>query len=158
MNEQARLTGTEHWTHKGDVKLFLFNKCAADPARTAGTILFVHGSSMAAQPTFDLHVPGRPHSSAMEYFAHQGYDTWCVDMEGYGRSTKDRDNNAPIAFGADDCFAAATYIQKLRDLGQADSRMCRETGRCRHLGTELAASSSTRQVFSSESKTASSGG
>jgi pimeloyl-ACP methyl ester carboxylesterase len=35
-------------------------------------------------------------------------------MEGYGRSEKGRDNNAPIAFGADDCFAAATYIQKLR--------------------------------------------
>ena len=35
-------------------------------------------------------------------------------MEGYGRSTKDRDNNAPIAEGADDCFAAAAYIQKLR--------------------------------------------
>ena len=36
----------------------------------------------------------------MEFFARQGYDTWCVDMEGYGRSTKTRDNNAPIAFGA----------------------------------------------------------
>jgi pimeloyl-ACP methyl ester carboxylesterase len=35
-------------------------------------------------------------------------------MEGYGRSEKGRANNAPIAFGADDCFAAATYIQKLR--------------------------------------------
>jgi pimeloyl-ACP methyl ester carboxylesterase len=35
-------------------------------------------------------------------------------MEGYGRSEKGRDNNAPISFGADDCFAAATYIQKLR--------------------------------------------
>ena len=35
-------------------------------------------------------------------------------MEGYGRSTKDRDNNAPIAQGADDCYAAALYIQKLR--------------------------------------------
>jgi len=115
MNEQARLTGTEHWTTKdGGVKLFLWNKCVADPTKTAGTILFVHGSSMASQPTFDLHVPGRPDSSAMEYFARQGYDTWCVDMEGYGRSTKDRDNNAPISFGADDCFAAATYIQKLR--------------------------------------------
>jgi pimeloyl-ACP methyl ester carboxylesterase len=85
-----------------------------DPAKTKGTILFVHGSSMASQPTFDLEVPGRPDSSAMEYFAKQGYDCWCVDMEGYGRSTKDRDNNAPISFGADDCFAAATYIQKLR--------------------------------------------
>ena len=27
---------------------------------------------------------------------------------------QDRDNNAPISYGADDCFAAATYIQKLR--------------------------------------------
>ena len=50
----------------------------------------------------------------MDYFAARGYDTWCVDMEGYGRSTKDRDNNAPISYGADDCFAAATYIEKLR--------------------------------------------
>src|SRR6516162_5427340 len=46
--------------------------------------------------------------------ARRGFDCWCVDMEGYGRSTKDRDNNAPIAQGADDCLAAATYIQRLR--------------------------------------------
>ena len=114
MNVQVRIPGTEHWTSKGDAKLFLWNKVAGDPAKTQGTILFVHGSSMASQPTFDLDVPGRPDSSAMEYFAKQGYDCWCVDMEGYGRSTKDRDNNAPIAYGADDCYAAAQYIQKLR--------------------------------------------
>ena len=110
----GEIKGTEHWTDKGEVKLFLWNKVIGDPARTQGTILFVHGSSMASQPTFDLHVPGRPDSSAMEWFAQRGYDCWSVDMEGYGRSTKDRDNNAPIAFGADDCFAAATYIQGLR--------------------------------------------
>src|SRR6201989_3282705 len=114
MNVQVRLPGTEHWTNKGEVKLFLWNKVADDPAKTKGTILFVHGSSMASQPTFDLDVPGRLDSSAMEYFARQGYDTWCVDMEGYGRSEKGRNNNAPIAMGAEDCFAAATYIQKLR--------------------------------------------
>jgi pimeloyl-ACP methyl ester carboxylesterase len=50
----------------------------------------------------------------MDYFARHGYDCWCVDMEGYGRSTKDRDNNAPIAQGAEDCYAAAKYIQGLR--------------------------------------------
>jgi pimeloyl-ACP methyl ester carboxylesterase len=116
MNEMTtgQLTGQEHWTSKGDVKLFLWNKCPGDPAKTRDTILFVHGSSMASQPTFDLHVPERPDSSAMEFFARHGYDTWSVDMEGYGRSTKTRDNNAPIAYGADDCFAAATYIGKLR--------------------------------------------
>src|SRR6266853_2010757 len=69
---------------------------------------------MASQPTFYLQVPGRSDSSAMYWFAARGYDTWCVDMEGYGRSTKDRNNNAPIALGAEDCFAAARAIQKLR--------------------------------------------
>jgi pimeloyl-ACP methyl ester carboxylesterase len=111
----AAIKGEEHWTNKGsDVRLFLWNKHAGDPSGPAGRILFVHGSSMASQPTFDLQVPGRADSSAMEFFAALGFDTWCVDMEGYGRSTKTRDNNAPIAYGADDCFAAASYIRKLR--------------------------------------------
>jgi pimeloyl-ACP methyl ester carboxylesterase len=109
------LKGEEHWVAKDDdVKLFLFEKCAGDPKGSAGTILFVHGSSMPGQPTFDLRVDGRPDSSVMDWFARRGFDCWCVDMEGYGRSTKDRDNNAPIAQGADDCLAAATYIQRLR--------------------------------------------
>jgi pimeloyl-ACP methyl ester carboxylesterase len=111
----AATRGEEYWTTKGDdVRLFLWEKYAGDPSGPAGTILFVHGSSMASQPTFDLQVPGRSDSSAMDYFARLGFDTWCVDMEGYGRSTKTRDNNASISQGADDCFAAATYIQKLR--------------------------------------------
>ena len=53
------MKGTEHWTRKGDVKLFMWNKVAGDAATTKGTILFVHGSSMAGQPTFDLDVPGQ---------------------------------------------------------------------------------------------------
>src|SRR5690242_12650326 len=111
----AAIRGQDHWTRKdGEVKLFMFEKCAGDPSGAAGTILFVHGSSMASQPTFDLQVEGRPDSSAMDWFARRGFDCWCVDMEGYGRSTKDRDNNAPIAYGADDCLAAASYIEKLR--------------------------------------------
>ncbi len=115
MNEMITVKGQEHWTGKdGGVKLFLWEKAAGDPAKTRGTILFVHGSSMAGTPTFDLQVPGRPDTSAMDHFARLGFDCWCVDMEGYGRSTKTRDNNAPIAQGADDCHAAALYIQKLR--------------------------------------------
>ncbi|HEX5507698.1 MAG TPA: alpha/beta fold hydrolase [Pseudolabrys sp.] len=118
MNEMktaaAAVAGQEHWTGKGDAKLFLWEKCAGDPAKSTGIVLFVHGSSMASQPTFDLQVPGRPDSSAMDFFARHGFDCWCVDMEGYGRSTKNRDNNAPISQGADDCYAAAQYIQKLR--------------------------------------------
>jgi len=109
------IKGSEHWTSKDSgVKLFLFEKCVGEPAKSIGIILFVHGSSMASQPTFDLQVPGHPDSSVMDHFARRGYDCWCVDMEGYGRSTKTRDNNAPISQGADDCYAAALYIRKLR--------------------------------------------
>jgi pimeloyl-ACP methyl ester carboxylesterase len=111
-----QVQGQEHWTNRGDVRLFLWEKRSASPDK-AGTILFVHGSSMASQPTFDLQVPGRPGSSAMDWFAARGFDTWSVDMEGYGRSTKDRDNNAPIAQGADDCAAASDYIMKTRQSG-----------------------------------------
>ncbi len=108
------VAGKEHWTRNGDAKLFLWEKYAGNPKAAKGIVLFVHGSSMASQPTFDLKVPGRPGSSVMEWFAKRGYDTWCVDMEGYGRSTKDRDNKADISQGADDCTAAARYIQGLR--------------------------------------------
>ena len=60
----AAIRGEEHWTTKGaDVRLFLWEKYAGDPGKTVGTILFVHGSSMASQPTFDLQVPGRSDSS-----------------------------------------------------------------------------------------------
>src|SRR6516225_1160164 len=122
VTKPVAIRGQEHWTGKDDnVKLFMFEKSAVDPNSADGTILFVHGSSMASQPTFDLQVDGRPDSSVMDWFARRGFDCWCVDMEGYGRSTKDRDNNAPIAQGADDCFAAATYIQQLR----ANRHLCR---------------------------------
>jgi pimeloyl-ACP methyl ester carboxylesterase len=115
MNETAAAarstnTGKEHWTRKGDVRLFLWNKPATSGTARAGTILFVHGSSMGSQPTFDLHVPGRPDSSAMDWFAARGFDTWCMDNEGYGRSDKHRPINCDIANGADDLDAGTRYI------------------------------------------------
>jgi pimeloyl-ACP methyl ester carboxylesterase len=104
--------GTEHWTHKGDIRLFLWHKPAHSQVPKAGTILFVHGSSMASQPTFDLSVPGRPHSSVMDWFAERGFDTWCMDNEGYGRSDKSRPINFDIANGAEDLAAGSEYILK----------------------------------------------
>jgi pimeloyl-ACP methyl ester carboxylesterase len=105
------MQGIEHWTRKGDVRLFLWQKRARGD-KPRGTILFVHGSSMASQPTFDLQVPGRPHSSAMEWFAEHGFDTWCLDNEGYGRSDKSRPINCDIANGADDLGVASEYVLK----------------------------------------------
>ena len=107
---EVTLQGTEHWTRKGDVRLFLWRKSNVESRDTKGTILFVHGSSMASQPTFDLHVPGRSDSSAMDWFAARGFDTWCMDNEGYGRSDKQRPINCDIANGADDLAAGTEYI------------------------------------------------
>src|SRR3954471_12927532 len=107
------MNGIEHWTQKrtatGDVRLFLWQKAAAGTHKR-GTILFVHGSSMASQPTFDLQVPGRPYSSAMEWFGERGFDTWTMDNEGYGRSDKKRPINFDIANGADDLAAASEFV------------------------------------------------
>ena len=111
------VTGVEHWTHKGDVRLFMWEKCVGDPQGARGTILFIHGSSMASQPTFDLHVPGVEDSSVMDVFARAGYDCWCLDNEGYGRSDKHRDIPCDISNGADDITVAADYIQKTRGAG-----------------------------------------
>ncbi|HEX7890693.1 MAG TPA: alpha/beta fold hydrolase [Ramlibacter sp.] len=110
MKEVKWTGGEEHWARKGDIRLFLWNKKAKAGVPHQGTIFFVHGSSMASQPTFDLHVPGRPYSSAMDWFAERGFDTWTMDNEGYGRSDKHRPINANISNGADDLAAGSEYI------------------------------------------------
>ena len=116
----APVVGVEHWTAKttsdGDVRIFLWEKFVGSPDGKPA-VLFVHGSSMASQPTFDLTVPGRPDSSVMDWFARRGFVCWCVDMEGYGRSGKTRDIYCDIANGADDLAAATDYIIAKRGIG-----------------------------------------
>jgi len=113
----APVEGIEHWAAKatpdGDIRLFLWEKYVGSPAGKPA-VLFVHGSSMASQPTFDLTVPGRADSSVMDWFARRGFVCWCVDLEGYGRSAKSRDIFCDIANGADDLAAATDYIAKAR--------------------------------------------
>ena len=119
----AKVLGTEHWTTRSaggeTVRLFMWRKRLAGLKGKArkGVILFVHGSSMASTPVFDLQVPGKPQLSAMDRFARLGYDTWCLDHEGYGRSTKTRDVNCDIANGADDLEAVSEFI--IRETGEA---------------------------------------
>ena len=109
----APVEGVAHWTTKttpdGDVRLFLWEKYVETPEGKPA-VLFVHGSSMASQPTFDLTVPGRRDSSVMDWFARRGFVSWCVDMEGYGRSDKKRDIYCDISNGADDLAAATDYV------------------------------------------------
>jgi pimeloyl-ACP methyl ester carboxylesterase len=46
----------------------------------------------------------------MEWFAQQGFDTWTLDNEGYGRSDKSRPINCDIPNGADDIAAGSEYV------------------------------------------------
>jgi alpha-beta hydrolase superfamily lysophospholipase len=112
--QQLTVESRDHWSEKDGVKLFLREKYVGNPEQCRGIVLFVHGSSMAGTPTFDLQVPGRPNSSVMEWFARQGFNAWCVDMEGYGRSSKDRSHKSDIATGAKNCAQAADYIASVR--------------------------------------------
>jgi pimeloyl-ACP methyl ester carboxylesterase len=119
MTTTEAVTGVEHWARKktpaGEVRLFLWEKYVDTP-ECKPAVLFVHGSSMASQPTFDLNVPGRGGSSVMDWFARRGFTCWCVDMEGYGRSDKTRDSYCGIADGADDLAAATEQIAATRGI------------------------------------------
>ena len=112
---RAPVEGVAHHASKDGVRLFLWEKFVGEPTGKP-VVLFVHGSSMASQPTFDLSVPGRPDSSVMDWFARRGFASWSVDMEGYGRSDKHRDIPCDIANGADDLAAATGYMQRARGI------------------------------------------
>jgi pimeloyl-ACP methyl ester carboxylesterase len=114
MDTTTKSIGREHWTAVNGQKLFLWEKRrTAEPG--LGTILFVHGSSMASTPGFDLQAPG--YISAMDWFGAKGFDTWTCDHRGYGRSYKGADMLATIADGADDLAAASSYIMEKNKTG-----------------------------------------
>jgi len=59
------MRGEEYWAQKGAVSLFLWRKKAHQGIdRARPPVLLVHGSSLSAQPTFDLEVPGHADYSA----------------------------------------------------------------------------------------------
>lgn len=73
-------------TPEAGIEVFLRSKrqqgLAASPGRT---LLFVHGATYPAHTAFDLPLAG---VSWMDYIAGRGFDVWCLDLPGYGRSTR----------------------------------------------------------------------
>jgi pimeloyl-ACP methyl ester carboxylesterase len=78
------------------IELFVRNKRRADITRFCSekTVLFVAGSTYPASTSFDLPLAG---TSWMDHLAGQGYDTWLVDIRGYGNSTRPPEMAAPAA-------------------------------------------------------------
>ncbi|MBK1657158.1 alpha/beta fold hydrolase [Paracraurococcus ruber] len=106
------------------IELFLRNKrpeamTGFSPART---LLMVHGATYPAHTAFDLPLGGL---SWMDYIAGRGFDVWCLDIRGYGRSTRPPEMaqpanaNPPIVRGdtaVADIASAAAFIRQRRNL------------------------------------------
>lgn len=108
------------------ISLYLRNKRPAGGAapRPDRTILMVHGATYPSHTGFDLPLGG---VSWMDYLAGRGFDAWCLDLRGYGRSTRpaalDRPAaDAPPATTADealaDVAAAADFIRGRRGVAR----------------------------------------
>ena len=100
----TQIVGQEYWVQKGDVKLYVFRKRQAGLKKGTAPVLFLmHGSSLSAIPSFDLHIPGYSDYSVMDFYAGMGFDVWTMDHEGYGRSLpRDTDNNSDVACSVED--------------------------------------------------------
>ncbi|MEI8153473.1 MAG: alpha/beta fold hydrolase, partial [Hyphomicrobiales bacterium] len=108
------------------IDIFVRNKRPANltaftPERT---LLFVHGSTYPAHTGFDIPLGGQ---SWMESIASHGYDVYCLDVRGYGRSTRPAamdeppQNNPPVTRTPDavnDITAVLNFILKRRNTGK----------------------------------------
>jgi alpha-beta hydrolase superfamily lysophospholipase len=110
----AEVWSAEYTAKKGDVSLATYRKRAGEPKpgeTPLPVLLLVHGSSISAQPSFDLGVPGHDDYSVMSAFAKLGYDVWTVDHENYGRSSR-TEGKSDIASGVEDLKAVVELIVK----------------------------------------------
>src|SRR5471030_840576 len=69
------------------IDIFVRNKRPTNLAKYIAerTLLFVHCSTYPAHTGFDIPLGGQ---SWMEYIASRGYDVYCLDVRGYGSSTR----------------------------------------------------------------------
>jgi non-heme chloroperoxidase len=106
----AAIKSEKHVAVKGAVRLAVWRKFIPTVVRQGDPpLLLVHGSSLCARPTFDLHVPGKPDYSMMDWFALRGFDVWTCDHEGYGESSI-TESDSGVACGVEDLEAVTTLI------------------------------------------------
>jgi alpha-beta hydrolase superfamily lysophospholipase len=103
-----------YWANKGDVKLAMYRKWLGNqggwPAKQLPVLFLVHGSSLSAESSFDLDVPGDKYSM-MDVFAGYGLDVWIMDHEGFGRSSP-TSGTSDIASRVEDLKAAMATVQQ----------------------------------------------
>jgi pimeloyl-ACP methyl ester carboxylesterase len=108
------------------IDIFVRNKRPAShtaftPERT---VLFVHGSTYPAHTGFDVPLGGQ---SWMDFIAGRGFDVYCLDVRGYGRSTRPAamdeppQNNPPVArtpYALKDIAAVRDFILQRRGIAR----------------------------------------
>ncbi len=69
------------------IRIHLRNKrlAAGGGFSSKQVVLFVHGATFPSKTGFDFELPG---GSWMDIAASQGFDAYCVDVRGYGHSTR----------------------------------------------------------------------
>ena len=80
--------------------------------RPERTVLFVHGSSYPAHTAYDLQ---HDDLSWLDHLARHGYEAWCLDVRGYGRSTRPPEMDLPAA----ESPPVARTETAVRDVGAA---------------------------------------
>jgi len=78
------------------IQLHVRNKHAAGISKFGPEriVLFVHGATYCSESGFDLSLDGL---SWMDYIAQRGWDTYIMDLRGYGRSTRPLEMSRPPA-------------------------------------------------------------
>lgn len=122
----GRIVLEEHMVPARDtnIQLYVRNKRPEQgaPQRADRTVLMVHGATYPAHTSFDLQVEGM---SWMDYIASRGFDVWCMDLRGYGRSTRPPEMSQPAAANPPivrgdtavaDIAAVADFIRQRRGL------------------------------------------
>ncbi|MBX9844488.1 MAG: alpha/beta hydrolase [Xanthobacteraceae bacterium] len=108
------------------IEIYVRNKRPADlkAFTPEKTVLFVHGSTYPAHTGFDIPLGGR---SWMDFVAAHGHDVYCLDVRGYGRSTRPAamseppQNNPPVARTPEavkDITAVLNMILKRRNISR----------------------------------------
>ena len=108
------------------IDIFVRNKRPANLGKYSAerTLLFVHGSTYPAHTGFDLPLGGQ---SWMAFIASHGFDVYCLDVRGYGRSTRPKamdeppENNPPVARTPEavkDITAVLNFILKRRNIAK----------------------------------------
>lgn len=100
---EPKIASESYLIPSGDagIQLYIRNKHIEGMSRFSAerTVIYVHGTTQASEPTFDLPLDG---FSWMDYLAARGYDVYLVDLRGYGRSSRPPEmdqpapNNPPI--------------------------------------------------------------